>query len=237
MEQTSLPKSWDEITIGQFVRLLEANSMIEPRASVFRMSVLSGISVDELYKLAATKFDAMKGEFAFMNDLPKGNVEETLFGFNRRDLNRITVGEFWDIEESDDLLLKLAALYPEQDEYDYNKRMSHIKKLSETPVSVALPAIVHFNEWRSTLWKTFSGLFNSGEDMEDNIPDETVEQREIRLAEKEKNDALERKWNFYGFVSALAGNDPLKFDAATELNYVFALNHLSYIKENKISNN
>ncbi len=230
---THIPKNWSEITLERYVSLLEMGEDAEP---LVRIAAISGCEIEELESMIATDFNAAVADMDFLSEVPDVQPQQTLLGYKLRDLDKLTVGEFADLEKRqkpEHLPTHLAFIYPEDLKYVPSGRMLHATKFETVPMSQALPALRHYQKWREKVFASYPALFASEEKSEP-VEGETPAERKRR----EREDAAERakadRWGYFGMIARLAGQDPLQFEAATELNIIFSLNFLSYQKENNI---
>lgn len=234
----NIPKSWQEITLEQYMQLMELGDDIPGNDGLLlKLAALTGSEIEEINKMVASDFQDAISRLDFISTPPSGPPLEMLKGHKMRELSRMTVGEFTDLEmrqKPEFLHLHLSFLYPEDMKYEPDKRFAHAEEFRACKMSEALPALRHYQEWREKMFNDYAGLFSSGEPAE--APkDERPADRKRRLREEEHERRQAERWNWFGFISRLAGNDPMKFESASELNIVFALNFVAYMKENNIT--
>lgn len=231
----SIPASWEALTLGNYAQLLQLGDVPEgPDGLLLRVAALSGCDVEDVQDMDAAEFSLAVQGLAFMAEPPGGPAPDTLGGRKRREMHTLTLGEFADLEREQDLAMQLAAMYPEDLKYDPDRRRAHAESLLSLPMSEAWPALAQYRAWREGLYRDYAGLFHQGDPEEPQ--EETPAERNRRMRELEADRARAERWNWFGVVYRMAQGDPLRFDAATELPLVFALNFLSYCKENNIGN-
>ena len=243
--EINVPKSWDDITLDQFVQLSEVTlDMPEPEGTLLRLSILMGVDVEVIQEMPFSQFESACKSIDFATTLPTGSSRDEINGYDKINLNGLSVGKFIDMEErqkTEHMSFILACMYPKRKEFDGNDKYSykaaikHAEKFRNVPITSALPAFMEYQKWREKIFNSYRGLFKSVDKTEDvEVQGESAAQRRKRISDQAAAEAKAAKWNWFGFLSGLAGHDPLKYEAASELNIVFALNHLSYLKENEI---
>jgi hypothetical protein len=101
----NLPQSWDEVSIGEFVKIFsferEGLSMIE--VVVETISLLSGVPQEKFYMLPVNEFQKLAEELAFVNTELKGvDVDFIVLDgeeyWLKKDFSSFTMGEVISIE-------------------------------------------------------------------------------------------------------------------------------------------
>jgi len=99
-----LPKSWSDVTIGQYRQILKIGTLGDREKTIAVIRALTGYSKKSLMQLSAFEFKEIMQALAFTNTQPSGEVKDRfqIDGMTFAlipDLNHLTVGEIMDLEE------------------------------------------------------------------------------------------------------------------------------------------
>lgn len=105
--KTSYPKSWKDVTLKQYVDILKLTGIEydKPRdKEVEYISILSGLSKDEIYNLDVKEFSKLQNNFSFIERNPVTDNKDYFIidGVKYKTeskLNKIKTGEFLDLNE------------------------------------------------------------------------------------------------------------------------------------------
>lgn len=92
------------------------------------------------------------------------------------------------------------------------------KDVSNEPITKTYNIIMEFLYYRKDLFGKFPNLFPNKEN-----------QDEIKSNEELQKERFYKVYTWHEYLLNLAGGDVLKMEAASELNFVFSLNHLNYL--------
>lgn len=121
-----LPKSWNEVSIEQFIEVYDIaqDESIEPIDKSIRIfSILSGLSIDQVEDLTLDEWTQYQQQIKFINDFPKATYPKSfkLEGYIWKptlDVRKITAGEYISsielTKDRENIIIntpKLAALY------------------------------------------------------------------------------------------------------------------------------
>ena len=256
--------TWYNINVETFkeiysIREKEFNS--EDERSIEILSIILDQPIEYFEELEYSEFEKLLIDLSHLKQFPtrppRNDVETSagkLYLFN--DLNKITLGEFIDLENYfvegyiKNLNLILAILYRQKnilnsplymDTFEeYGNWIFHRQPLfNNIPIEFVYGVIPMYLKFRTNIYEVYSGLFN---DVDDNSNSEAnkVEIEKMSHSERiEYRKAIEEeeskaRWNFDVILYKLAGNNPLKLEQATQLSLIQALNTLSMVKELKI---
>ena len=94
-----LPKSWNEIDVLQFKEIRELYSIEETFAREIEIvAALAEISSDELEDMDVSEVSELLRTITFINSEPSKNYKHDLDKWKFKPFNKLTVGEFIDLE-------------------------------------------------------------------------------------------------------------------------------------------
>lgn len=259
MIKKEIPKNWEGVTVEQFIELSTvAPSDFETSTGfeIERYCILTGSDEDEVEEMDLEEFIGFSARTIFLNEDPKGR-EETVGDFHFMNFERLTLGNFIDLEayfaagHIEKLPEIIATLYRKTKRGEWGELIfepmgvidfdERLKIVLEFPVGKVFGIIEEYLTFKDGFLKQRGVLFGlEPEDPEDEKEDEDEEfEIEVDGDEDEKedvNDALLSKWSWELFLYNLAGGDLTKIDAITELNLIFVFNFAAMKHELKIEN-
>lgn len=237
----NLPKSWNEITVSQWVELNSIDQ--EEYNSVFlytleAISILSDTDPEELEELSPEELIDLAAKVSFVKREPSNKPNELVKGFRLKPMDALTLGEFIDLEHYigqsvQNFTLLLSILYKRWktnewgslifEPYSYSI-MSRKDIFQEVSINEVFGAVNNYINYATDFKKRYENLFNP-----------VIEEDDTELdAEDLKAEAEEKvftKWSWEKLLYDLSNQDITKIDAVTDLPLVFVFNMLSMVEE------
>lgn len=101
-----IPKSWNEITIGQYINLLPSNykKLNAIQSTIHTLSILTGKSKEEIRQLPKDKAERMVKSLSWMENKPQGQYKKTFKLNGKRykvdpNANTLLAGQYMDAME------------------------------------------------------------------------------------------------------------------------------------------
>jgi len=238
-----LPKSWNEIDVLQFKEIRELYAIEEVfTREIEILAALADIPSDDLEDLDISEVSEMLADITFINSEPSKVFKHQLDEYQYKPLNKLTVGEFIDLEH-------FFAL-------DYTKHIGHIASILYRKVST--------NKWGETVWEPYDyspferhELFDDynitdiygiiptyltfrtefmdkyyllfSEDSEPDEDEPAPRTSEEAKQEQEHKSAI--KWGWERLIYSLCNEDLTKFKEVTKLPLILTFNMLGMKKE------
>jgi len=237
----NLPRNWNEVTVNQWLELntideLEYNSVF--LQTIEALSILSDTDPEELEDLDPEELIDLARKVSFIQREPSNKPKELLKGLKLKPLDRLTLGEFIDLEhyavqfvQNFDILLSILYKRWKTDEwgnlifepYSYSI-MSRKLLFHEVSINEVYGAVKNYIDYSNDFKKRYENLFNP-----------IIEEEETELDEDDlKAEAEEKvfsKWSWEKLLYDLSNQDLTKIDAVTDLNLIFVFNMLSMVEE------
>jgi len=243
-----LPKSWNDITVEQFIELRSLNN--EDFDSLFSyeiecLSILTDIDVDEFDDMEIDELSKIVKQVTFIKKQPSNIFKNEINNLTYIGLNDLKLGEFIDLEYyfANDYVKHLtyisSVLYrktklSEWEEVVYEDYSFNIEKrkelFNELPITSVYGIIAEYIKFRENFLKVYENLFNPIFD-EDELDDAELDEEDLK--EQEAEDKINR-WSWEHTLYNLANEDVTKIKDVLELNLVFAFNILGMKKELEI---
>ena len=243
-----LPKSWNDITVEQFIELRSLNN--EDFDSLFSyeiecLSILTDVDVDEFDDMDIDELSKVIKQVTFIKKQPTNIYKNEVNKFVYIGLNDLKLGEFIDLEYyfANDYVKHLtyicSVLYrktklSEWEEVVYEDYSFNIEKrkelFNELPITSVYGICSEYIKYRENFLKVYENLFNPIFD-EDELDDVELDEEDIK--EQEAEDKINR-WSWEHTLYNLANEDVTKIKDVLELNLVFAFNILGMKKELEI---
>lgn len=244
------PKTWDKITVEQFIDLntIDVNEYDSISSiQLERLAIITNTSADDdvWEDMNIRDFGKMLKECSFLTKNPHNNFNKTLFDntFIAKDFINLTLGEFIDIEyflEEGNILNipKICAILYRQfkigewneiiiEPYDVINLNERSQIFLELPITYVYGLITSYVEFKTNFLKKYEALFEpeydfdeNSEEIEDEITSYEAEQEKI---EEEKL----KKWSWERLLFSIANNDMIKVDQVSQLGLVYVFNMLS----------
>ncbi len=243
-----LPKSWNDITVEQFIELRSLNN--EDFDSLFSyeiecLSILTDIDVDEFDDMEIDELSKIVKQVTFIKKQPSNIFKNEINNLTYIGLNDLKLGEFIDLEYyfANDYVKHLtyisSVLYrktklSEWEEVVFEDYSFNIEKrkeqFNELPITSIYGIIAEYIKFRENFLKVYENLFNPIFD-EDELDEAELDEEDLK--EQEAEDKINR-WSWEHTLYNLANEDVTKIKDVLELNLVFAFNILGMKKELEI---
>ena len=237
-----LPKSWNEVTVNQWVEL----NLIDPNEfnSVFLhtlegLSILSDTDPEELEYLTPEELIDLANQVSFIKREPSNKPKQAVKGFMLKPLDALTLGEFIDLEyyisqNVQNFTLLLSILYKQYNRDDWGNLVfePYVYKLDErihewgnVSINEVFGAVNNYIAYSNDFKQRYENLFNPviEEDEEAELDPEDIK--------AEAEEKVFTKWSWEKLLYDIANEDLTKIDAVTDLPLVFVFNMLSMVEE------
>jgi hypothetical protein len=237
-----LPKSWNEITVSQWVEL----NSIDPEEynSVFlhtleAISILSDTDPEELEELSPEELIDLASQVSFIKREPSNKPNELVKGFRLKPMDALTLGEFIDLEhyvsqsvQNFDILLSILYKRWKTDEwnnlifepYTYSI-MSRKDTFQDVSINEVFGAVNNYINYSNDFKQRYENLFNPVIEEDEGVE---LDADDLKAEAEEK---VFTKWSWEKLLYDLANQDLTKIDAVTDLPLVFVFNMLSMVEE------
>jgi len=207
-----LPKSWNEITVNQFIELKMTNEADLGSLFLYNLELLS-IATDEPIE----DFEDLSLEEVTLlwNQLTWMRTEPTVkHGCSIEPCSKLTLGQFIDLENycADNYIKNFEKII---------ELRSGLNDIGEQPINYYYGVLVEYLEWREKFTNSYASLFAeplTDEELEDDVEDEPIS----------------NKWAWEQLVYQLSNGDITKADAVFELPVVWVFNWLAMKNELKL---
>ena len=237
-----LPKSWNEVTVSQWVEL----NSIDPNEfnSVFlhtleAVSILSDTDPEELEDLDPEELLDLASKVQFIKREPSNKPKDLVKGFRLKPLDALTLGEFIDLEYyttnlAENFTLILSILYKrwKSDEWNnlvfepYTYKLNERKDVfNEVSINDVFGAVNNYITYSNDFKKRYENLFNP---VIEETETEELDEDDLKAEAEEK---VFTKWSWEKLLYDLSNEDLTKIDAVTDLNLIFVFNMLSMVEE------
>lgn len=240
-----LPKSWNEITIEQFIELSNLDASIGSYSyNSEALSVLSDTSIEEIEDIDIEDMANIMLELNWAKSQPKNFYRNELLGMVVKPISKLTLFEYIDLEHYfannyiSNLAIIAAIRYKHTEvnkfsnliyePYSYSPR-DRQELFLDLPITEVYGLIQEFLQYRDNFLKTYENLFNP-EAEDDLTPQEKAEMdaEEIKEIEDAKKST---KWSWELMIYTLCDGDLTKYEALGELPLVLVFNMLGMKKE------
>ena len=240
-----LPKSWNEITIEQFIELSNLDASIGSYSyNSEALSVLSDTSIEEIEDIDIEDMANIMLELNWAKSQPKNFYRNELLGMFVKPISKLTLFEYIDLEHyfANNYISNLAIIagirykHTEVNKfsnliyepYSYSPR-DRQELFLDLPITEVYGLIQEFLQYRDKFLKTYENLFNP-EAEDDLTPQEKAEMdaEEIKEIEDAKKST---KWSWELMIYTLCDGDLTKYEALGELPLVLVFNMLGMKKE------
>ena len=237
-----LPKSWNEVTVNQWVEL----NLIDPNEfnSVFlhtleSLSILSDTDPEELEDLTPEELIDLANQVSFIKREPSNKPKQAVKGFMLKPLDALTLGEFIDLEyyisqNVQNFTLLLSILYKrwKRDEWGNLVFEPYVYKLDErlhkwgnVSINEVFGAVNNYIAYSNDFKQRYENLFNPVIEEDEEVE---LDPEDLKAEAEEKTF---NKWSWEKLLYDIANEDLTKIDAVTELPLVFVFNMLSMVEE------
>lgn len=239
-----LPKSWSEIDVLQFKEIRELYTIEEIfTREIEILAALADISSDELEDLDIEEVSAMLKDITFINSEPSKFYKHTLEHWKVKPLNKLTVGEFIDLEYffANDYTKHIshiaAILYRKHTTNEWGDIVIEPYKYSpfdrselfdEYCINEIYGLVPEYLAFRANFMEKYELLFQADESDPDEEEDKPKTSQDVK-AEREEKSAI--KWSWERLLYSLCQEDLTKFDQVTDMPLVLTFNMLAMKKE------
>lgn len=240
-----LPKSWNEVTVAQYIEIKELENEFEGfELLVEKLALLLDTSSDdELLDISVDEVISIFGKISWINKEPTEKFIKNIGDYSVKDLDKLNLGEFIDIEhfiQKFSNLHKVCAILYKQtktDEwgniieepylYDIETRA---KFFLDKPITACYGIYSNYAFWRNNFMEVYEGLFNDpkSNEIED---EETLDPEELQEIKKEIKDEADRvKWSWESTLWKLSGHDITRYKDLFDVSLILVFNTLGMIK-------
>lgn len=246
----NLPNNWGEISYEQYKELNEIKNLELSFTQLYIevLSLLWDISPnDEVFDMDIDEFMdyTKKVEWVLREPVITKTYSEWN-GFTLKNLNKLTLGEFIDIENKindlDNNLDWLASITYKKTKIDewgntinepYIYELDHrISLFKEAPIPLLLYIKKEYLQWRGTFMDNYKELFDNGQPKDtDDLDDEELVGADVKLSKiNDKKEQIMVKWSWENLLWGLSGEDIIKIKDIFNLNVIYVFNMLSMKK-------
>lgn len=243
-----LPKNWDEVLLDQYIaiRQVEKSEMIDKSIEI--LSILTDtLPDDDIWEdMDIDEMLSLVNEIKWISREPNGDLQESLGEYRLKDINKLTLGEFIDLDYYfstnyiENLPQIIGILYRKvkQDEwgntayeplgsYDVKSRG---EEFLEEPVSKVYGLIKLFLDFKQMTAREYSNLFEP--EIVDDVEEEDLQDPDY--IEEEKIAETYKKWAWENILYKFSGGDITKYEKITALPVIFVFNQMSFVSEMKL---
>lgn len=250
----NLPKSWEDITLDQYIELDQLDSdsfenefdlILEQLSIILNTSsdddIFDELDIDELVNIMS--------KIKWLRKEPPTNVKNKINNLTLKDLNKLKLGEFIDLEYffsidyKTNLHIIASILYKQNKEdewcntieepyiYDVYKRGEIFKSL---PITNTYGLITNYLNWKETFLDIYENLFeDSNYDKIEN--EEMFDQDELKeLKDEIEVDKKKAAFSWEAILWELSGNNIANYDEVLNTSLVLVMNTLSMRKTLKV---
>jgi hypothetical protein len=239
-----LPKSWNEIDVLQFKEIRELYSIEEVfTREIEILAALADIPSDDLEDLDIEEVGVMLKDITFINSEPSKFYKHTLDKWKVKPLNKLTVGEFIDLEYffANDYVKHLthiaSILYRNHtinewgdeilEPYKYSPFDRH-ELFDEYGINEIYGIIPHYLSFRTTFMDKYEVLFQADDSDPDEEQDRPKTSQDVKAQNEEKAAV---QWSWEKLLYSLCNEDLTKFDQVTDMPLVLTFNMLAMKKD------
>jgi predicted CopG family antitoxin len=245
----NLPKSWNDISLEIYQELhsIKKEDKTYTELLVEQISLLLDIAPDDEYfdELDIDELINIINNIKWIKNTPSENFSNVIDNLNLKDINKMTLGEFIDLEHffKDDYIKNLhlicSILYKQYEVDKWNNKIEepyiyNIYERSELylkqPIHKVFGVIKHYLDFKDIILDTYKIVFES-DDFNDLENTEGLSDEEIEEIKKEiEEDKKKAVWSWDAVIYNLCDGDITKSDNLTNLSLIYILNTLSMKK-------
>jgi hypothetical protein len=242
----NLPKSWNDITLYQYLELQEIkkitfNNSVDETLELFSIllnttpddPIFDEIEIEEVW----TELDKR----IWLKDNIQSAPSKIINEFTLKSFNNILLGEFIDLEhhiDSGDLYKIIPILYKKTkvDDWDNIIEEPYIYSFEErweifldVPIPKIVGVINNYLDWRKTFLASYDNLFLKEDDLSIDEENETELTGRAKIdAEIETlNNTKKSKWSWESILLGMSNNDVTKFEKLFGTSLILVFNTLS----------
>jgi hypothetical protein len=246
-----VPTNWDEVYLDQFIELVKINGkelgFYEKYIEI--LAILTDTLPDDEFwdDVDVTDLNNVISGLKWVSTEPTNNYSRFLEGMECIDINKLSFGEFIDIdylfaEDKFENLNKICAILYRKSKYDewdnviyepYGRYDIEVRKelFNELSISNVYGLLKLFSDFKQNIMTTYETIFQPEIDEDEDYNEDNFEPDEKEAIEEEK---VMQHWGWENVLYKLAEGDITKYDDITNLPLVFVLNQLSFIKDMKL---
>ena len=244
------PKSWSDITVSEFQEINNLDTT-KDEYSTHLLSIITDTSLDVIEEFDYDEFLEIFSKFDFYQKNPKSTPKQKInlidTDLHLIDLNKMTLGEFIDLEHffvdgpMKNLSIILAILYRKkevlnsafhQDVFEeYGDYIYHRQPIfEEAMIGDVYGVIPSYMKFRKDLFDSYEGLFDDS-DVDDEMDEDMDVISRAEFAKNNSKEKLLKKWGWDMLIFKLSNNDATRVDKVYKMNIIMAFNILSMQKE------
>ena len=239
--KVNVPTQWSDVSLEQY----QAISLLDKAAYSSDLRFTSDViqilcDINNVQELPLNVVGEISKHINFLGDEV---TKERLTSFKHNgksyewigNFNEVTVGEQLSIEQTIDIeeltinesfdVVCAVLLREDGKPFDSNNFEENRELFRSFPVTKVIGMILFFFEWRAATYRNYGNLFNSTKIDEDEYTEE-----ELAIEAAIQKDSNVFKW--VAMVDKLSNSDITKQDEVFKINYIQALNTLSFWKHN-----
>lgn len=246
MNKLKLPRTWNDITIRQFIELKELISensdITDFTNNINILCILCDIDImDDVWnEIYLSELQNIFKQIEFFNHSPSSEIKHKLINFSLKEFDQLTLGEFIDIDrfltDGIENLPKICAiLYRKSttdifdnvilEKYDNINLNERSELFNNVSINDVFGLIDKLNSFKTVIVENYTTIFSP------DYSDEPVEDDDIYAIETEtKKEQLQAKFSWELLIYTITNGDLTKYDAILDMNFLFVLNQLSIRK-------
>lgn len=251
MSQFNFPRNWNDINVYQYqeIRLAKnkysSGDLTSSELVLEVLSILEDTTPDDekYYALDYDDFEEIKKHLGWVFNEPVAKVP-SIHGFTSKDMNKLTVGEFIDVEHfveqglDENLHIIGAILFKKTkiDEWDNLIEEPYIydiyvrgEQVLDWTITDTLYVIDQYLTFKKSFMESYGNLFNEDlNESEDTQDTSELTGRDKILAKKEElEEKAKSKWSWENLLWNLCGEDITKMEAVFQTSLILTFNIMS----------
>lgn len=249
MELFNLPNNWDEVYTEQFISLRNIPTDIPVfTRQIEILGILTDILPDDDIwdDMDINDLTRYIVSLKWLKQEPTTNPSKKIDEYTLLDINKITFGEFIDLEHFftdyyNNLPLICSILYRktkldewqniqyEKYNYDIYTRQSFFL---DQPITKVYGVLKYYLDFKNSIHNNYQSLFEPIIEEDDDYSEEDItDPEELKEIEEEKK---HKKWAWENILYKLSEGDITKYDAILDKPVIFIFNQMGFLKEMKI---
>jgi len=246
-----IPNNWSKITLAQYQELKALEAEEESIGSfeyiIEQLAILLDTdSEDDFFDdMDIDQLLEMIKNVSWLRSKPNGMIKNEIDKYYCKELNKLTLGEFLDLEHyfKEDYFANLhyiaAILYRRRktDEWDniieepyiYDPKQRADKYL-DLPITYTFGLIQYYTEWKENIMKIYENVFEEPGFDEINEEDELTGQELAEHRKQIAQDKAKSEWSWEAIIYDLSNKDLTKYDQLFDTTFILVMNTLSMKK-------